>query len=462
MRPGVLVCLTTIAGTLTTAAFFYPGFLSGDSNWQYLQAVSGVYDDWHPVLTAFLWRQLDRVIPGSGGLFLLTALAFWLGLSLAVRSFHRSAASYLAPVVFIGALYTPVTAMLSQVGKDAAMGAALLLGYALLQRGERRASLGMLLLAALALWVATGLRYNAPAAVLPLAIWLGWLIARDHAPPGWRRRLAPAPRRIALGLALFALLFGSSRAASEWILGERGTRHAIHQLLFAYDIVGVSVRSGESHLPSFYWESDNPFAEGGRPYTLEELEALYDPQTNIWLHWGEEPERRLALFEEADGEALDALASAWLGAIASEPLAYLRHRGELFLAMLGLLPDSPIHGVHFNVEEHYAYRGPRVFDLPHSRWLVGELRSERGSLVFRPWLYLALSLVWMLAAWRSRSAHRGPVWILGASSLCYTLPYLVVGVAADYRYLWWPVLVALLQAVILFDGLGRGERSSVG
>ena len=67
-----MLALASIA-TLVTMACFYPGYLNGDSNWQYAQGLSGEYDDMHPVVMSWLWSKLDRVVEGSGGLFLLMA-----------------------------------------------------------------------------------------------------------------------------------------------------------------------------------------------------------------------------------------------------------------------------------------------------------------------------------------------------------------------------------------------------
>jgi len=456
-----------VVGLAATAAFFFPGYMNGDSSWQYVQAQTGVYSDWHPVVMSWWWSGLDRLVEGSGGLFLFHAVLFWAGLVVSLTALVRGVAPVLVLTAMLG-LFSPVFGMLSQVHKDTGMGAALLLGYGLLAHADLRRSGRWLLAATLPVWYALAIRHNALSAVLPFALWMGILVARDHLPrcAGGASGAGPRvwPRGVAIGLGVFALMIGLWQGATELILGSRGERVAMSQFLYVYDVVGISVRTDPNYMPTVY----HPDA---RPLDLEELEAIYHPHSNYFLFWGPEgPDapRRLArpgktwieTLSEAEQEVLR---EAWLRAVREEPVAYLVHRVENFAAHLGLLPRTPLHTISLNVGQHLPYRGPRVFGMPHNEWMVDYLHSESKRPFFKPWPYLVLCLgAFGLLAWRRAPELRlsAP---LAASVLCYVPPYLLVGGGSCFRYMWWPILTALLQAVLLyahFSGSGTLQEES--
>ncbi|MGL6289232.1 MAG: hypothetical protein ACRC2H_00930, partial [Silanimonas sp.] len=72
------------------------------------------------------------------------------------------------------------------------------------------------------------------------------------------------------------------------------------------------------------------------------------------------------------------------------------------------------------------------------RWVDGPF--------FMGWLYASLAAgVFALAAWRRRADAAA----LSASGLAMVAPLVVVGTAADFRYLLWLVVASLLAAVLL-------------
>jgi hypothetical protein len=452
------------AGTVLTAAFFYPGYFNGDSYWQYQQGLSGVYDDLHPVIMSWLWTRLDRVVEGPGGLFLVTTALFWTGLAMFARAFTRRRAGFLVAVFAVG-LSPPVFSMLSQIHKDVGMVTGLLLGYALLLRADRSRSWRPLVLALPALWYAVAVRHNGVTAVVPFTIWSSFLLVRDRLSDGMRSRLASPLATIALGIAMAAAMVGLATFASRAILGEKGVHTPPLQMLFAYDLIGISVRSGQDYLPTGLYHDP--------PRDRDELRRIYDPRTAYFVYWGRGKARRLQIVTSPD--VTDALASAWREAIREQPWSYAEHRTWLFLAHLGIPRNTPFRKLEFlGTGESYVgfnpYRGLTVFATPHNRWLVGayeaaggftfsstpgRLWAEDTGFLFRPWPYLLLSLLCVLAAWRTRSANRFQIALLGASSLAYVLPHLVIGISSELRYMWWPILVSLLQPIMLADGLAR-------
>ncbi len=50
---------------------FYPGIMMYDSYLMYMQAISHQFQDWHSPMMAVPWSLIDKIISGSGGMFLL-------------------------------------------------------------------------------------------------------------------------------------------------------------------------------------------------------------------------------------------------------------------------------------------------------------------------------------------------------------------------------------------------------
>ncbi|HXP52080.1 MAG TPA: hypothetical protein VN922_19145 [Bacteroidia bacterium] len=64
---------------------YYPAFMNGDSLVQYSEALSGVYDDWHPPLMAITLHYLLRLGVGVGTITLLQTMAGCMGVYLLSR-----------------------------------------------------------------------------------------------------------------------------------------------------------------------------------------------------------------------------------------------------------------------------------------------------------------------------------------------------------------------------------------
>ncbi len=435
-----VLALTSI-GTLVTAACFYPGYLDGDSNWQYAQGVSGEYVDMHPVVMSWLLGRLDRIIEGTGGFFLLMNFGFWASLGLTLRAFTSSLRGFVIAAVVIGTSI-PVFSLVGQIQKDLGMLVGLLGAFGLLVEADRRRSLASLLCTLPLLWYALAVRHNGVTAALPFALWFGWLLARDHLPPLLARRLAAPWRRLAVGVLLLATLFSMSLLATRTILGERGQRFHFEQVIMAYDMVGISVRTGRSVVSDIYYP--------GQPLTMQELRAMYRADTSFYLFWGQPGLRKVPLTRAP--QVVDMIQAAWLRAIRAEPAAYAAHRASLFLAQLGIGANLLDRHIGLPQGRTFDYRGPTVFEWPHARALISFFDWSGPSLLFRAWPDLILGAAGVAMAWLRPNRHRFEITLLATSSAIYVAPLLFLGAASEFRYMWWPVLAAMLQLVLALDG----------
>jgi hypothetical protein len=73
--------LIALAGFAFNVYVFFPGLVSSDSIYQYLQAQHHQYSDWHPVFMAAVWSSLLPVFPGATGMLVLISACLWFGLA---------------------------------------------------------------------------------------------------------------------------------------------------------------------------------------------------------------------------------------------------------------------------------------------------------------------------------------------------------------------------------------------
>ena len=65
-------CSVVAAASLTALAY-WPGLMTWDAIRQYGQAVDGDFDDWHPPVMEWIWRQLIPIHTGE----CVLGLHFW-------------------------------------------------------------------------------------------------------------------------------------------------------------------------------------------------------------------------------------------------------------------------------------------------------------------------------------------------------------------------------------------------
>jgi hypothetical protein len=182
---------------LLLALYGWPGIMTIDSFDQLREGRQGVYTDGHPPAMAAIWGVVDAVISGPLGMYLLQTVAFVVGLfALLRRTFAPLPAAGLTLAV---ALFPPVLAPMATIWKDALMAGFLVLGLAALLDPRRWIRIAALA----AFFVATAVRYNTPAATLPLIV---LLFEWSPTLPTWSGRL----RRYAISTAAWLAVTGAA------------------------------------------------------------------------------------------------------------------------------------------------------------------------------------------------------------------------------------------------------------
>ena len=100
---------------------YYPGWFSGDSEWQLRQALSGEYNDWHPVLQTIITFTLPLKLTGGwkGSVVLFQITEYALVLSYLCMTFLKYGNRRYAITSFALIAFSPLTgAMVKQPWKD--------------------------------------------------------------------------------------------------------------------------------------------------------------------------------------------------------------------------------------------------------------------------------------------------------------------------------------------------------
>ncbi len=171
----------------------------------------------------------------------------------------------------------------------------------------------------------------------------------------------------------------------------------------------------------------------------------------------------------------------WLSLVIQSPLTYLAHRAAVFSWMLGrhdptkcapyidLVSSDPP-----GVAERYGLK-------PGFHPIASRFTRTMSSDTFRPWLFLAggaLAIVALLL-WRLRqsrqldrrdsaAASRDVIPALYLAGLLYALVHFNVGIACDFRYLYFPVVASIItMAHIFWEGFAavfasRGAQRAAG
>ena len=418
-------------GLFVTVFAFFPGYMSADSIAQLTQGRSGRYIDWHPPLMAWVWGRIDRLVAGPLGMLLLHNVLFWGSLaSLAFIRFPTRGWAAAAAILVIG-FFPPVFALLGTIWKDVALGVAMIAAFALLLVADRRRSPYSTGVALLLLLYAVSVRHNAGPAVLPFVVWAAWIAIRDVYQQVVAKWLA-----VALATATFFSALIAGRALIEKILTEHPAYNV--QGVYLHDLTAISVATGVNQLPMR--------VQDGTPLTIPELQRIYTPDTIVPLICCDTATRR---FVPVGGNVhLAELHAHWRRAIREHPGAYLAHRRNITLQLLGVGRDAVCLPFIIGVDPNtlgVVFR-PTGLNDPVMR----ALQAMKNSLLFRGWVYVLLALVgtgWAIARWRRRP--NVPFLVLTSSALLYFLPSVFFATACDFRLLWWGVVALLISPLVL-------------
>lgn len=407
-------------------SFFWPGAALYDSVTQYRQAVSGIYDDWHPPAMARLWSGFHALgLPGQAPMFALQMLFYWGGLGLIAVGLARAGARIAAGAVLLLGLWPPFLGWEAAVLKDAQMVGALVAAAGLVAwrrlGGEAPRPIEF---AAVALLIgyATLLRANAIFAAAPLAagLFVPWQWRR------WSLRFA----LIAMGtLAALAL----APAINHHLLGARPSGVEATQPIF--DMAGIAHRAGPDAVPLLPSE------------TWRRVEAERCSSSVLWDVYAS-GQRCGFVQEELTAHPAGALYAGWAAAIRDNPGAYAAHRLTHWNATMRWFVPW-----HFPLTRPMSGSEPNRLGLASPATRVEPFDDVAGWLangpLGAPILAFAAAVAVLALARPAASAAHGLAATLALSAVAMELSFLVVSISSDWRYHLWSMLAAWLSAILL-------------
>jgi hypothetical protein len=420
-----------VVGWLVFVQCAYPGLMSIDSFDQLGEARAWFFTDSHPPAMAAVWGVLDRIIHGPFLMLLLQSIAFAIGLYLVLRRALAERAAAVWSVVIL--LYPPVAAVMAVVWKDCQMAGFLMLGAGALLDDRRNVRVAGLF----ALFVATAMRYNAPAATLPLVVLLfEWRPTRT--------RIARYAIAVAAWIAITGAAFGVNA-----LLTDR-EMHYWASSLGIEDIVGTLT----------FVDEDLPDSELGPLLAPTQIHIDHDYHREIRARYvtgefgqiisGPHPLWTVPIngTTPAPESQRDAIAAAWRAIIPAHRAAYLRYRLDTFAECLGLRKSFRARMMTRGVQDKYLVAG---YHLPTTMTWYQRAAEDAGmwmfrkTRLFRPHGYLFLALALLALCRRQRD-----VFALLLSGLFLELSLLPLVQTPDYRYSHWMVVCTCVAVVMLF------------
>jgi hypothetical protein len=419
---------------LLYAYLFYPGTMDWDSARIASMAASNQYEDWFPPAFTFIWKITDSVASNPGTIWLFQLAMTMGGLFLLAFSLLRRGWPKLAAAVGVGSIMPPFVYMFHEMTKDTFMASGLiclsgLSAYLLTIRRNRlllsSAFPFVMTLAALVL----STRYNSIFALAPL-FWLALYAIVE-------RKTVRAVGVVALGLiVLFAAMYTFTRFVlkPDW--------RPLETTLIALDIAGITKEVGAP--VSALADSKEFLDDIARCYTAVAWDSLVRKDCasyNDHVYQKYLTDRTYVLGE-------------WAKAIVKNPIAYARHRIAYFLSLL-----------MFTCEDECSQPGIPLAEATHNtpgaeiRKPVLAIAYEDMARTFfrivRPWfVFLLVTLIgtWSAYVLFVRGDNDDPaaliVFSLSTSAWLYTAAYLVIGIASEFRYVYWPYQALLFSILV--------------
>lgn len=436
-----LVCLIALACALTLAYEFSPGFMSFDTLYQYRQAKGiAALNDAHPVIMVMLWRFFASVSDNTGAMLLFHQILYWFTVGLFALLAARRLAFRLTLLLVIG-FCPPLVITSLHIWKDVGMMCMLALACAALLGFLRHRHWGWLLLAALALFYAIAVRING---FIPGLFLLGFLAYAAVA----RARLTALKKTgvALLAVAALNLVYFQGIAA----LNASAEKSNGLGTLLVWDLAEISLARGEDVIPPYI-----PRVSGGP--LLQDLARVRVPDTNYpyWaVVWPFPPQK----FQSR-------LLPDWLKVVAANPGIYLKHRGHLFLTMLGIGVPKIYYPYHPGIDDNeFGFRFSHIGEQRVKSYFRAFDRLAT-TVFYKPWLYLLLctaTLALALQRLHGAGGNRDENLLaatVALSGIANMVSLFFLATAADYRYVIWTVFAGLLGGVMVAADVLRERRA---
>jgi hypothetical protein len=432
-QPGVSLSfhrnlfLAAILAAMLNFIAFYPGILHHDA-WAYFAAArSGDFTNWQPPLLGKMWIPLQAIWNGPQPMLVLFMAGYWSGFVLIARAYEAEGGK-IAACTFAAGLFPIALNFNGQLVKDVSMAVCLLLAAAIaaaLMQGaikKRTATVG-----AMWLFLVMGafMRANALFALPPLLDLAGIATSRYWAKTGWIKR--------AMAVCLISLAFAPGHILADRNVFRVRDLFPMSQLQI-FDIGGISYFSGIDRFQGFFG-----------PDFVAKNRTCYKPKAWDVYGWGGCEE----VYEDLQPQFGWPLSKMWLTALAADPVSYFMHRAAHINRFLEFIcrdcKEMIYTGAQSSNQNEFTFEPTFIY-----RAIDWASEAINDSPFGRPYVWLALCLAWSLAAFAIPDPTTRRITLsMTASGALYALAFAVVGIASDYRYIYWTMLCALIATPVV-------------
>ena len=422
-----VIYITCALGFIFTTFSYYPGLMTSDSDHQYLQASSFIFSDWHPPIMSLVWSALLKVVDGPLGLFVLFGLMYW-GSFLSIASSIAIKSKFAAFVLLLFA-YSPI--MLNYVGtiwKDVFVTVFFLFGLALILRSyTTQVPLNLFQSFFILLIISIGslARHNSILAGFVLSILC--VIYTKSIPTVTVRKIY---KKVLIAVLAYVVVFGSALITVNHIANPK--KEYASSSLFVYDLVGISIRANEYLLP----KSDL--------YDVHNIADCYEDRG-----WDKIYIACPNLLNEirADGN-WQFLGRYWMEAIYRHPVQYLKHRYRHFTsffrsASLKFIDDKTTT----QMSKDFGFKSTSGF-LFLQDYIHSSINNKITSLIYTNGFWIMLSfattIIYFLYMIIKFNQSRLVLFMISFSGFIYSSPLIMIGVAPDFRYVYWTITSSLI------------------
>ncbi len=432
---GYLLCVLCFGLTIWA---FYPGLMTADSIAGLTEGRQNSYSDILSPLMSYLWGIFDRILEGPGLMLIFQNLIFWSACAFFWRATHKKS-FWLGLALILFGFLPQIISQLPFIWKDIGLGASLFLAVALVCLADKEKSKTALLISPLFLFYGFAVRLNAFPAILPLAIWSGFVFCRIFEIN--KRKFVPVLVGIVYLIALSVVV-----SIVNGRLTEGKTVHPFQQI-YLYDLAAISTARDEALFPEYILRDEN--------FSLEKVKTRYNKYSVSDLIFpnlpkeGDVPVLRLT----NDAEEVTILRQKWLETVAENPATYLWHRIKIFAQLNGVAYSTgpPTWQVGFSNNPPEYRREENIGYQIFIKYLKIFRRPFPQTFGYRSVIWFLLCGIFIYKAVRRRlNGDWEIVFVLSISSILYALAYFPTAPSTEFRYLFWS---AIASAVAIIFGV---------
>lgn len=430
-----LILFLCFVGFLLNYLTYFPGFMSPDSLDQFRQALRGQYDDWHPPVFAYVWRQLNKIEEGPELMLALHLIFLWLSCYLFSMSFRN--AIWRIGIFLLFFLAPFIHNFSGWILKDVAMAFSWLLATSVIfhqisknihYKNEKpryaiAAIIGILLL--YGCW----LRYNAIVALLPLVIAFVWTFL-----PNKKKKT-----KIIYSIVFMLLVFFGQPAFNKLFL-KANVNYTEAQIYF-HDLSAIYIETGENVFPNSVYKNQQ--------FDTTYIRTKYNPLDVTALLWNTDNKTLLYYNKELTND----LKNAWLKAIWNHSSVYIKHRCYIYYKFLAL--DKDINLTYYYIWIHPNDLDLKIYESTLYKKYATYISTQKEMFYFRTWfwIFLNIALLPLYFLVRNRS-YRLLYTCVALSGFLYTAPQIIVAnFIYDFRYIYWSCFACIVSVLILIADL---------